>query len=1686
MISNNISTVYASYGKKSAGKLSPDEQHALKEALDSVKTVENKKQAEKFLSLLALLREAETKSIDGLGKDAMATIIGAFAGGDEGVYAGDTDLMNARFIFELVQNVDDCKYENINDCKLKIEFHTKEDKLVLAYNELGFQPENVMAITGLGNSTKNHKKARSLVAEAELDQNDLQEIGEKGIGFKSIFGLAKKVNIKSRYFNFSINRDSFFVPVVGEYSDFEYVNGTILELYLYKGMVKELYQFLKNKYGYVEAIVNENPILFLNKLTEIQYYESENDYFGFRVSREDENANYSEVETTIEYFSSNQKKNKSIEAVRFSRHVEYTVNECRARYGSQEDSTRSHKIIVIAPKKAEMIKKGRIYSFFATAESIDAPFIIHAPFKLNSGRTRIDSQSQGAVSDNEWFVRTRKETIDMIHCVYERLAQIQKENIRFYIPTDSLFEVGCALSSSVLRRNGILTWNLFEGVDGKFYSASELCILRRKVDLDVLLGIHNLLNIRKVLANIPYNMISHFERLGIDVYDNVDELLLKAAIRDEEIAESCCEYIKDFTPEFELRSIIPGLMRETRMTEQQLRLFSKFSKITSWLNKQTFDYLAKGYGNGARVLTIRTSKGKDVSDILSFCESYGDSIDKRFVNFLNRVSYIESNVENTVFTSDCILGKNRLEDFAYLYHILNPKDKFFYPFLEIEAVSEEIDILCERGKDISDYDFLKLLSGHRMNQKNILKGQYTNILDLIDKSGTSTERFFPEILQNIDDCTYEETPRAIIRFDKVKEEYKLYVEYNEIGFTREQMRAITAIGDSTKKKLLSATATGEKGIGFKSVFGLCNAVSIDSGTVSFRLYAEEPTVPKYVKEIAARKGTKMVFTLKSVFANSVMQLIKDETKLIKNCVCLKNLHDLIIDQKQLRIVDSETRRKVHFDKKTYEFYKHEYSFEVLNSLALYQRRKNKDVLQNQKITYLISMNEDYDEPGVYTTFPTLEEIKVPMIVDMPLQLDTARERMLDNEWNKEIVKHMLYGLKELYPCIAPIVGPSIVNYIPQKGRMLSYRYAESPHLIGILSTLPLFKYAFTEGYGSLAEGVFSQEIEYVIYEKYGKLLPRNVVTKILIKDDAHYDRLEAIFGEYVVTRKYDDVCNSINCLMGAAKQKDMKLMDDEQFRNMLYNFLAYSKDRTHNKVAMIRQWPIVPVRFQKKTKYVCYTEDIYAPSENNLDSGRYRILDKKIMSVETFNLIYSHITGKYAPIKEFSKDVIIAEFFGEIKKCVQIPDRMERSSKLLDLYKTEKDLFVETYKARKDFPLDSMLLETRSGAVRGVKSCFVLDDGASQGCLDQVIVSTKFKEMAQLFNAESIKELKRYDQLPFAIGLKELEELKHNKHIVKKTEFFTSLYLAEKLAPELADGDGFFELYKLTDHKVKTHQEQKRRKITLDESRLKKYSNEINEISLGQAPIFFVMNFKPEKFEKESIILEIDAELRLRKTTEKTGRILELLSNCYYCDMGKRELCSVKTDEGSVLMFDYKINAEYDIVEVMKSYLLKFFNTEIAVSRNIHLYTRRGYERISTIVSNDDDVKAAAYLLKNIDVKSTEEIKDLVCRPISSNGITFGGYAKTCPLCGARVATELTGMRVYKTKCKDMVVPIISCSNCYENLRYASQISIDYEKLQKGILSMECLVNDFHWRIDDVLIRLGHRVLISKLNESKE
>ncbi|KAK0705957.1 hypothetical protein B0T26DRAFT_679718 [Lasiosphaeria miniovina] len=96
---------------------------------------------------------------------------------------------NARFVFELLQNAEDNHYAQALGCGEvpEVSFGVYPDHVVVECNEDGFTAENLAAICNVGKSSKTGAQGY---------------IGEKGIGFKSVFMTAYRAHIQSGHFSF--------------------------------------------------------------------------------------------------------------------------------------------------------------------------------------------------------------------------------------------------------------------------------------------------------------------------------------------------------------------------------------------------------------------------------------------------------------------------------------------------------------------------------------------------------------------------------------------------------------------------------------------------------------------------------------------------------------------------------------------------------------------------------------------------------------------------------------------------------------------------------------------------------------------------------------------------------------------------------------------------------------------------------------------------------------------------------------------------------------------------------------------------------------------------------------------------------------------------------------------------------------------------------------------------------------------------------------------------------------------------------------------------------------------------------------------------------------------------------------------------------------------------------------------
>ena len=158
---------------------------------------------------------------------------------------------STHFLLELVQNADD----NIYECKRPtLSFSYKPGSLRIDCNEVGLTEANVEALCAVSRSTKSSKTRHG------------EHIGEKGIGFKSVFKAADVVWISSRDFTFKFDRvKSALGMVTPVWADFpEAIEAGCTSMYLQlsrdcdeQDLVRELMDF------------DPNLLIFLRRVEEI-------------------------------------------------------------------------------------------------------------------------------------------------------------------------------------------------------------------------------------------------------------------------------------------------------------------------------------------------------------------------------------------------------------------------------------------------------------------------------------------------------------------------------------------------------------------------------------------------------------------------------------------------------------------------------------------------------------------------------------------------------------------------------------------------------------------------------------------------------------------------------------------------------------------------------------------------------------------------------------------------------------------------------------------------------------------------------------------------------------------------------------------------------------------------------------------------------------------------------------------------------------------------------------------------------------------------------------------------------------------------------------------------------------------------------------------------------------------------
>ena len=339
--------------------------------------------SEQFLHIQQIRNEWQRVSESDRGRDSLNNALELLA---DGLYSRDP-----HFIFELIQNAEDNSYDepapSLSFWLTKIDPTGSEGAdgaLIIQNNETGFCPENVDALCAVGKTTK--QKAQGY-------------IGEKGIGFKSVFRVTENPHIFSNGYHFCLpERDAqtglgYIVP--------QWIDVPPADLNLTQTHI--ILPLTKGEFGYdkIEEMLLEiepETILFLSKLQEIRIETDTGTDLTILKNAEE----LPKMEVLVE----GRRQGSSFSTVDEFLVCTKTFHKPVEIHHEKREGINERDVSIVFPMEENATGSGKIFAYLPVSET-DFPFLINADFILTSSREGI----QQDLPWNRWLINSVAEVV---------------------------------------------------------------------------------------------------------------------------------------------------------------------------------------------------------------------------------------------------------------------------------------------------------------------------------------------------------------------------------------------------------------------------------------------------------------------------------------------------------------------------------------------------------------------------------------------------------------------------------------------------------------------------------------------------------------------------------------------------------------------------------------------------------------------------------------------------------------------------------------------------------------------------------------------------------------------------------------------------------------------------------------------------------------------------------------------------------------------------------------------------------------------------------------------------------------------------------------------------------------------------------------------------------------------------
>ncbi|HJI27741.1 MAG TPA: hypothetical protein OIL93_10260 [Oscillospiraceae bacterium] len=930
-----------------------------------------------------------------------------------------------------------------------------------------------------------------------------------------------------------------------------------------------------------------------------------------------------------------------IHCTRYTYYVTFSKMACRARYGEKtqvgQENGKAMILSVVVPDTDYIttVGNGALYSFLPTQLKLNVPIVCHVPFKLDASREFVDPQD-----NNLWFKEASNYLSELIEKVYLDYCHKVKENIVRYLPdkNKSLFAINngkeeCLTEQKCFNGAHYLDLPIFYTVDNNYKKSDEIFCFSESENIDEPEKVYRLMENQNSLFLSPIPV----GRFSIKIATGIKRQMFKQALNPGIKSSAILDYLDSVNydyPENLIREFEP-----INITQAQLENIIKHKRLLKALRTISSNDIKN---NKRFKLEITDGNFQAISDLFDdeFEMSDIPEAAKKYLSYCNNKCLCLDEKDDFFLPCHNVLllsANNPLSSFASFCYVIDEKDTFSI-LIKMREASKELDHY-ENG-DCSDEEYLRRLCNIRKIIKESLgKDGYRSYLDIILKSGTDRSRFIQELLQNADDCLYDQevTPTFSLSIN----ENTIITEYNETGFTRANIRSITAIGESTKNKLLSNNnkSIGEKGVGFKTIFAISSKITIHSGNYHFSLSDKEPTIPRVINDagVDSVSGTKMEIELKGGEAFPTYK----EKDILELCLCLRNLKKLTIGKHNVTINDTDDKRTITIGSRNYVFKCFHHDFTIVDEATLEERMNWSRVISaDQQIVFFVpefSIEKNYYFP-LYCGLPTKHKIRIPIAIDAPFSLTTSREEIETegSKWNNIIRREIYAGLID------------VIDSLKKDERSKVFRF---------LRFIPRFQGAVRVYVNETFDNRYLNEYDFLAQLQRKEIIPtyNNDVFAVPIQHTAYrfpeaaiyiirklsLSKYEGIDSSSVIDKEtgdYDSVLNAFACedakystVLPIIFKYAERFIRDEGFRTALYEYLEKANNefivQTHDEyIYKIKDLKIIPVYGIESgaTEYISWKEDsIFVKPSSTRSEDNYYVLNEKLLPKSKCEKIYS-------------------------------------------------------------------------------------------------------------------------------------------------------------------------------------------------------------------------------------------------------------------------------------------------------------------------------------------------------------------------------------------------------------------------------------------------------------------------------